>query len=355
MAKIIVPNTIRNYEDMIIETSMANDFSFPTWNTNHVYYQGNMAYYNNRLYRSLEFNTDKQPDLYTDDFWFDFGEWDNTTGNPWDSGTTYSNGDLVTYKVGYKNYIYQSQADSNTGVRPTSDETKWLNIGAINLWRCLYGATENKTEHEGDFSITFNTNKADFVYLIGVNAKKAKIEIFDDNDTLLQTEEEDLQYKNAASWKDYWFKDFNFRNTYGIYTNIGFRYKAKITLESETIARLGNIIIGKSFDIGQLLWNPSVGILDFSKLERDASFGDVDLKQGSFAKRADIVVKVDTARSDAIETFLTAIRGTEVLILADERIDGFDSLKIRGFVRDHDVALQGPNKSEITIQVRGLI
>jgi hypothetical protein len=346
--KIVVPNTIRNYNDMIVDSSLeSNPYGFPTWNSAHTYYQGNMVSYSGKLYRSLEFNTDKQPDTYKDDFWYEWGTWNNTTGNVWNSGTTYSVGDLVSHSVAYKNYMYIA-TDSSTNEKPSTTPSKWVNIGAINKYRCLYGATENKTEAQSSLHITVKSNGADYVYLVGVDGSSATIEILDSSDTVLNTVNDSLQYKGAVSWSDYFFKEFTYRTTYGTSVYLGLNNKVKVTIDSATVARLGNIVIGKSFYVGETLWGASAGILDFSTI-------DVTLRQGSFANRADVTVYVDTPRADAVKQFLTAIRGTEVLILADDSDDGFDMLKIRGFVRDFDVTLQNQSKTELTLEIEGLI
>jgi hypothetical protein len=356
--KIVVPNTIRRYDDMIIESSLdSNEYQFPTWNPAHVYYQGNMAYYEGKLYRSLEYNKNKQPDTYKDDFWYEWGTWNNTTGNVWDSGTTYSVGDLVSYSVpeSYKNYMYIA-TDSSTSEKPSTTPSKWVNIGAINKYRCLYGATENKTEAQISLDITVKTYGANFAYMLGVDGIQASIEVFKSDGTQVgDTDTLSLQYKGASSWSEFLFDEFKYRTTFGASVAYGLTNKVKFTINAYDVARLGNIVVGKSFYVGETLWGASAGILDFSTIERDEQFGDVTLRQGSFANRADVTVYVDTPRADAVKQFLTAIRGTEVLILADDTDNGFDMLKIRGFVRDFDVTLQNQSKTELSLEIEGLI
>lgn len=352
--KIIVPNTVKTYEDMIVSYSTATDWAFPVWTVSTTYYQGNMVSYNGKLYRCLEYNVGKQPDTYADSFWYDWGSWNNSSEQTWSAATAYAGGELVTIRSGYKRFIFKA-ISASTGVNPFSDTSKWFNIGAINIYRCVYGATENKTEVDGNVSITFDANKGDYFYMIGLNTQTATIEVKDELDNVLLTKSEVLSYKDASSWKDFFFKDFESKTTMGTSIPIGFNYKVTASLESTTTSRIGNVIIGKSFYLGSTLMGASAGILDFSNATRDADFGDINLVQGSFANRADITVVCESSRADIVKNFLTNIRSKEVLILGDDRDEGFEMLKIRGFVRDFNVTLSTKTSTEIGISIEGLI
>lgn len=351
--KIVVPNTLQRYNNMVVSSTLTNDFAFPDWQSTDFFYQGNMCTYNGNLYRCLEFNDNKQPDLF-DDYWYLFGAWDDSTEQVWDSGTDYSVGDLVSYHSGYKYYMYKATGASK-GVKPTSVNTVWQNIGAVNIHRCVVGATQNKTEQRGDFSITINSNKADYFYMLGLNAHSAKIEIKNSDGDVLKSVSKELSYKNAASWKDYYFKDFTLKQTFGTELVLGYNNQVTFSVSSPSISRIGDVVIGRSFYIGEALWGASAGILDFSRKVRDSDFGDVSLSQGSYADKADVTVIVDTQRADAVKNFLTSVRGQEILTLGDERDTGFDMLKIRGFIRDFSVTLSNPVTTELTIQIEGLI
>lgn len=351
---VVIPNTLRKYEDMIVSSTLPNDFSFPTWNGTATFYQGNMVHYNGKLYRALEENKNKQPDTYKDDFWYEWGVWDNVTDPSWSVATPYNIGDIVTYRSGYKNYIYQA-AEASTGVPPTSDDIKWTNIGAINLYRCLINETENKTEYEGNFTVVLNSNRADYVSLIGLRADSVSI-VVKSGATIIDTISYNLNVRDTTTWKEYFYGVFTQQEKFGTYIPIG-DYTVEITLNSTSIARLGNIIIGRSYYIGETQYGASAGILDFSVAQRDDRFGDVFLKTGSYADRMDLVVFVDTPKADAVKNYLTRIRGTEVLVLGDNRDlqARFEMLQVRGSVRDFNVTLSNVKITELSVEVEGLI
>jgi hypothetical protein len=359
--KIVVPNRLKDIEDLVVNDvftdNSENITAFPTWSDAIYYYQGDMIVYSGNLYRAIENNQDKQPDTYIDEFWHSYGAWDNTTGNVWNSATTYASGALVSYESGSKHYLYQSLTDSNTNKKPTQSSLDWYKIGAMNLYRCLDDMTNNKTERTDNFWVEVKSKKADTVALIGVRAYESEITVKDSVGDTVSINNTNLQYKGATTWSEYFFNDFNYRTE--LISPVDFTlsdYTVKVSLtNTNNVARLGRLVIGRSFHIGEALWGAGVGILDFSKKERDELFGDTYLAQGQYAKRADFEVSVASSRVDKVQQFLTSIRGQEALFIGDERNDGFDSTIVYGFVRDWDVVLENNTRSVLNIEIEGLI
>ena len=352
---IVVPNTLAQYEDMILSTNIPQPWKVPDYRADIYMFKGNMIHKNGRLYRCLENCRGKNPEDYIDEFWYDWGAWDNINGQIY-NGEAYTSGALVTHSSAYKHFIYKASVDVEAGVTPSINPTKWKNIGAINLYRNLYGKTENKTEVDGGFYIEYASNRADYISLIGINAQSIDIEVKNSSDSILiPSKNIQLIRKGATNWKEFWFKDFSYKTTFGMKLPLGFNNKIKVTLNSSGIARLGSVSLGRTFFVGKTLWNAGAGILDFSKITRDEQFGDLDVKQGSFAKRMNAIIIVDTNRADSVFDFLTSIRGKEVVFIGDSNDAGFDMLKIRGISGGWEVTLSNPTTTEISLQVKGFI
>lgn len=422
-----------------------NTNSFPTWSVGILYYQGDLIVYSGKLYRAIEDNSDKQPDVYTEDFWRDYGTFDNSTGNAWVSGSTYNVDDLVSHESGYKKFIYRciathkpsgtystftlgnkynigtelertyttngvsvtnvfrvisSKYNTTDGVATTSYpeadtenwqisqgvgdkkpsenvNTYWTQLGAINLYRCMSDRTNNKTERQNYLKIRTKTLKGDYISLVGMRATHARITVFDSsgspiayadsNAKLTATDTANnthvtgsLQYKDATSWNEYFFKDFSYRTDYSVSIPTASFNEVEVELFfNGNVARLGRFVAGRSFYIGDTLYGASTGILDFSLKERDETFGDTYLRQGNYAKRTDLEVLITSGRMDAVMQFLTYIRGKEVLLDANSgdtaTTETYDNLVIYGFVKDFDILLENPAKSMLSLEFEGLI
>ena len=351
--KFVVPLKVKDNSDFLVSSSFTHINSFPVWQSSLYFYQGDLVFHNSRLYRAIEDNLNKQPDLYVEDFWRDYGAWTNSTADLYDSAKTYAKDDICYHESGYKKYIYKSITDLNTANIPSATVgVHWSILGSVNLYRCLDDKTNNKTSALDGFSIRVKTLRSDSLYLIGLRASNVIIDKYV-NSALNSTEDSgELIYKDSASWSEYFFNEFNYKDSLYSPIPLGLNNELNITINHpNNIARLGRLVVGRSFYIGKVVWGAEVGILDFSRIARDEIFGDVELMQGNFAKRADIEVKVATPRADKVKQFLTANRGKEILLDAGE----FDSLKIYGFIRDFGVVLENPKTTTLNIKFEGLI
>jgi len=360
--KMTVPFLLKDKEDLIVSDVFTNSIEhtnlLPTWNALIYIYQGDLLVYSGHLYRAMENSLGKAPDLYVGDFWYDFGLWTNTTADAYNPATTYALNQLCYHEIGYKHYIYSSNVASNVGNKPSATVgDKWTKVGAVNLYRCLDDKTNNKTARTDSLWLRVKTYKADTVALIGIRAKSATITVYDSLGNVLSTDNRaSLQYKGATSWMSYFFGDFKYKTDITSQVNLGFNNEVKVeVVNTGNIARLGRLVIGKSFDIGTTNYGGDSGILDFSLKERDAIFGDESIKQGNYADIHSIKVNILTSRISEIKQFLTSIRGKEVLLNANNGGDYYDYLITYGFVQDFKVIHEGPVMSTLSIKFEGLI
>jgi len=360
--KIIVPNLLKDNEDLIVSdvftANLEHTNFLPTWNGTNFMYQGDFFVHSGHLYRAMENSVNKQPDLYVGDFWYDFGVWNNTTADAYNPLTPYAVGGLCYHEIGYKHYIYSSREANNTGNKPSSTVgDKWTKIGAINLYRCLDDKTNNKTERAESLWLRVKAYKADTVALIGMRGKSATVTVYDSAGTVLTTDNRaSLQYKGASTWLSFFFGDFKYKTDITSPVSLGFNNEIKVEVTNTgNIARLGRLVIGKSFTIGNTKYGADSGILDFSLKERDEVFGDESLKQGNYADTHSIKVSILTARISEIKQFLTSIRGKEVLLNANNVGDYYDYLITYGFIESFKVLHEGAVMSVLSIKFEGLI
>jgi hypothetical protein len=131
--------------------------------------------------------------------------------------------------------------------------------------------------------------------------------------------------------------------------------RVTITWKPSEYAKCGMLAIGQRQEIGKTQYEPTLGILDYSKKETN-EFGYTYLKQGNFKKRAEVEAWLYNTQIDAVRRYLQSIRGIPIIVDANnEDQSNYESLVIYGFYRDFNIIIPGPSVSKINIEFEGLI
>jgi hypothetical protein len=94
-----------------------------------------------------------------------------------------------------------------------------------------------------------------------------------------------------------------------------------------------------------------VNILDFSRKDRD-TFGNAILIRRAYADRVTYDAKVLTARAAYVRRALASVRAVPTVYIGS---DARAETVVFGFFRDFTITLSGPNVSDCSLEVEGLI
>jgi hypothetical protein len=133
--------------------------------------------------------------------------------------------------------------------------------------------------------------------------------------------------------------------------------RINIRWKSGENAKCGMVALGKQYSLGKSQYEPVLEILDYSKKETDSQ-GRTYLKQGNFAKRAEVQAWIYNSQIDAIRRALQSVVGQAVMFDGNnEGLSGTDytSLVIYGFLRGQSITIPGPVVSRLDIDFEGLI
>ena len=280
------------------------------------------------------------------------------------SGTTYATDDQVKvrYKVDrstlrYPVEEYTSLADNNTGNYPPTNPSKWQLNGVSNRWAMFDGFVNTQTEKTDSIAVELDASNTDLAGLFRLQAKEISFALSSGGE-VKWSETIDLKTLSDASWYDYFFSDWQFQEdvlfTYTKYSDA--TLAITITWFIDELAECGNCSIGSAIQIGNTQYEPSTGIIDYSKKTTDA-LGRTYLKQGNFAKRAEVELWLYNSQVDAVRKALTDIRGTPAIFDCNNQgVNGTDytSLVIYGFYRAFDISIPGPVLSRCSLDIEGL-
>lgn len=296
----------------------------------------------------------------------------------WDSVTEYKKDDVVYYRHDNRIDAYKSLQDANTGNTPSTatdfweivtsgynigqnpyeNPEYWQNLGGTNRYRMFDTFTNTLSEAEDYIEIEVGARKCDTCALFNLDATKIEWKLFDEG---VEPHQEvasgtiDLQITTSSSWYEYFYRDIEYKKdvlfNFPIYLN-GVLY-LKIIKENST-AKCGLCRVGRGDYIGLTQFSVKTGVLDFSRRDEDDR-GYSYVKAGYWTKDNDIDVVIPTNQVDIIYRKLAKLRGTPVVWDCNNDGVSYENLLIYGTFKSLDVILSGPIKSQISINIEGIV
>jgi hypothetical protein len=275
----------------------------------------------------------------------------------WDAGDSYIVDEQVIV-LGHYHRIYSS-IGSNTNKFPPDHPEEWVDQGATNRWR-MFDMTvgpEKQTISEGSdntVQVLLSIDQVvNTVTLLNLYASSVRIIMRDELGNIVYDYSQDLL--TGVYESTWWAFFFGARSRITSLSITDLPPYSPSTIEmildgGDDVAKIGKMIVGSAVDIGCTRYGTSVGIIDFSRKERDA-FGNNFILKRRYVDRADFDIQILTSRVDEIKQLLADVRATPVLYIGD---DSFASTNIYGFYRDFSIVISGPKRSDATLQVESI-
>nr|WP_111300364.1 hypothetical protein [Paracoccus saliphilus] len=271
---------------------------------------------------------------------------------PWDSGATYSTGNRVIYE----HSVWESVQGSNIGNNPAADTAGiwWVRIGATNRWRAfderIGGLTTGGTSISYTIQLPRTLNSLCF---FGLDGSELHIVVTAPGPTIIYDQTFNLSGRDSVgNFWEYIYTPFAFRQDM-VLTNVPLPSGATIdiTLTAGSSARVGEIIIGNDIEIGDTLTETSLGIVDYSRKERD-EWGGVYVIQRPVTRTVNFRFAVPTEGAARVQRIMERIASKLCVFYAVDGNDAFGTT-IPGILRDYDLTL-GANISYGTLQAESL-
>ena len=281
------------------------------------------------------------------DFWLYVGE----TYEEYDAGTTYAADRIVISTT--TNHAYQAMVSGESG-NSLSNVSKWLDLGPTNRFSMFDLSNSSQTLNGETIDVTIDVlgriNSVAFLNLVAeslqvIVTNPVEGEVYNETVSLVASDD-------VSNWWEYFFLpvrrygDWTFLDL-PTYNNPTVRL---IITNGGSIAKVGSAVLGLSRELGGTVYPSSVSIFDYSKKEVD-EFGYYTVIVRDFAKVADLKVKVEEIRIDAITEILADLRATPILFVG---VEGYRATWVYGFYKEWKWQLQGPNESYLLLYIEGL-
>ena len=195
------------------------------------------------------------------------------------------------------------------------------------------------------------------VALIGVYAESVTVSISDGDSVVWYEKTEDLRYRETTSWMDFFFGEFE--NRQSVYLeNLPPITSANITVtltHSSGTVKCGAVVIGTPVDVGDAMAGASVGMVDYSRIDRD-EFGNAALIQRKSIPKTSQTTVLRKEHINKVRKTLNSLRANVALWVGVEQATSnyFDSLAVLGLCTQFDIDLSYKDHALVTLDIQGL-
>lgn len=302
------------------------------------------------VYQSLQAaNTGNTP--ATSPLWW---KWINDTYQEYNPATNYAAGARVQVAATHK--VYQSVIAGNVG-QAVTDTTKWLFVGPTNKWAAFDDSIGTRTITSSPLVMVIDVPSTDGFGALELMGRNFKLTGTDGPaGPIVYVREFSLDGSQIDSFFDWFYADYEQLTDVALLDLPAQYNNMRLTIEiTSTVGTVGVGVArpGKITDVGVTQKGASVGILDFSKKERDPIFGTITTVERGFSKRGSFEVLTEAFAFNRIFKRLASFRAVPCFYVGSETL-GFEPLLIYGFYRDFSIAVQYDIHHLCSLEIEGI-
>lgn len=273
----------------------------------------------------------------------------------WASGTAYAVGERVILTTGVHR-VYQSLISGNAGNPPASSPAAWVEVGPTNRWACLDTSNSTATTApSGAMGYTLRQVGAinAFAALNVRGAISIRVQLQHPTlGTIYDRTSGLASLPPASGWWSWWWGTRTAPPVLVLTDLPGIPgCDLVVDIFGTTELSVGVLLWGSQRAVGQgVLQGARVGITDYSRKETD-SFGNTDLVQRAYAKRATWQMPVLASQVDDAADYLASLRAIPALWIGSSR---YGSSVIYGFYKSFEITIAYATVSECSLDIEGL-
>jgi hypothetical protein len=248
--------------------------------------------------------------------------------------------------------------------------TFWVSLGPTNVWAPFDTQTSTSaTVNEATMIYRLKPNTpCNGLAVIGITgALSVNLSVYTNGGALVGSFTQNLDNTPITDWYTYWTADFQVASDvyFGAYPqtdgSVGLdlaglsdaEYLITITRSTGgTNVTCAGIVVGKSYQIGDVQYGATSGIIDYSIKSTD-TFGTTTLVRRAFAKRASYTLMIDNTQLRLVHSLLSSLRATPCLWCGVSDVT-YTPLTVWGFYKDFSINVAYPTKSTYSLEIEGM-
>jgi hypothetical protein len=125
-----------------------------------------------------------------------------------------------------------------------------------------------------------------------------------------------------------------------------------ITNSGGTVVKVGEIVLGHSYDVGKTQSDVKKRLVDYSKKTADA-YGNITVVSRAYSYNGSFDIRIPKEKSGLLDTLIAKYRAVACFYFADET-NANKGAFIYGYESDFEVTYSTPEYLYATLQVEGL-
>lgn len=271
----------------------------------------------------------------------------------WAAPTAYVVGNRVIRTSTHRKY--ERLISGTTATAPEADPVNWLDIGPTNRWAMFDQRVGTLTSQASSIELTIEPGQiVEGLALLDLDCESVTITATVSGATVYSRSFDPIF--DTSSIVD-WYSFFTWTPVHRhqvVVTDLppftGMRITVTIAAATGDVA-CGTLALGRTVDVGSMLYGASLGIVDYSNKTSD-TFGVVSVAQRGYANRMTCRTALDAGKTDRTAASLKAIRATPVVWVGADTIE---STVIYGWVKDWNVDLALPTVHYCSFTIEGLV
>ena len=283
----------------------------------------------------------------------------------WNAATSYTVGTRVTRAVSgthknFENLIAGVNATlpelATTGATP-----RWLDLGANNRWAMFDGLVGTATSATTSMTIVLAPGRFNSLALMQVDAGLITVDLSVSGESVFSASINMTTGNSVGDWYQYFYEPV-YQQDALVITDLVDASLLDIPAYSEGVltvtlskttgtVSVGALIVGLYAELGDTQYQPTIGIIDYSRKDVDA-FGRVVVTPRAYSKRMSASVMVKKASVDNVARLLAQYRSTPLVWVGAGSL--YTSMIIYGFYKDWEISIENSAISNLSLQVEGL-
>lgn len=266
------------------------------------------------------------------------------------AGTGYA----VGARVIYANKIYESVQTPNVGHQPDTSPLYWAAISATNRFMMFDTEVSTQTVATGPLTVKLAPGVvANSLSVLELDGSSISVSITDGpTGAVIYTYQRDLDATSLADWYEYFTLPFKSTRQITL-TNLPSTGAANVTIQIlGSTVKCGYVILGNVSDLGLTQYNPTIGIIDYSRKETSATGVSTFVKR-KFSRRMSARFELATPELNRVQRTLADLRATPCVWVGTEA-PGFETLTVFGFYKDFTIDVAYATSSFCSLEIEGL-
>lgn len=266
------------------------------------------------------------------------------------AGATYALGDRVIYE----HARYECVQGPSTGNQPDESPLYWAPLGPTNRWLMFDEEVSTQTVDDLAIVVTIAPGMVDSLAMLNLIGAHINVTVRDGlSGPVIYNREYPLDGSEVYDWYQYFYQPFIEIHEVVI-SDLPLYGSAHITmtLTGGGQVRIGSMIAGMAFYLGEAQLGASAGIIDYSRKETSAT-GKTSFAKRKYSKRMSAPLLVENYTLNNLFRTLADLRATPCVWIGTEAA-GYEPLTIFGFYKDFSIDIEYPTASYCNIEIEGL-